>query len=155
VRALLPAAALRAAVRCMSAGETREALTSMNSLALVLDDKGQRDKAEALFRRTLEALQGMLGPEHIHTLNLVNNLAVVLEKKGRKNEAEALYRRVLEAQERTLGREHLSTLLSVNNLAAVLVEGGRLDEARRSRGARSRHGSARSDGSTRTRPVDE
>ena len=102
---------------------------SVNNLASLLDEKGDYDAAEPLYRRALEARERVLGREHPETLTSVNNLAELLHSKGDYDAAEPLFRRALEAGERMLGREHPATLSSVNNLAALLRSKGDYDAA--------------------------
>ncbi len=92
--------------------------------ALRLSDLGMYSPAEPLYRRALEALERVWGPEHPDTLNSVNNLAVLLFHNGDYARAELLYRRALEGKERVLGPQHPSTLNSVNNLAELLSSKG-------------------------------
>ncbi len=108
--------------------EHPDTLTSLNNLALLLDDKGDYNGAEPLYRRALEARERILGPEHPNTLSSLNNLAGLLESKGAYDEAEPLIRCALEARERILGPEHPNTLNSLNNLAALLDSKGKYDE---------------------------
>jgi len=91
-----------------------------NVVGVVHWQLGNYGAAEPLFRRALEALERVLGPEHPHTLTSVNNLAQLLNAQGNYGAAEPLYRRALEARERVLGPEHPDTLTSVNNLAELL-----------------------------------
>jgi serine/threonine protein kinase len=100
--------------------EHPDTLTSMNNLALVLNDQLKLGEAEALHRQVLEARRRTRGPEHPDTLTSMNNLASVLADQGKLGEAEALHRQELEACRRTQGPEHPDTLTSMNNLARVL-----------------------------------
>jgi hypothetical protein len=61
----------------------RRLLGSRNNLALVLQDLGRLEEAEAEHRAVLEARVRLLGAEHPHTLTSRNNLAVVLRALGK------------------------------------------------------------------------
>ena len=102
--------------------EHPDTLTSMSSLALVLQAQGKYDDAEAMNRQALEGRERALGPDHPDTLTSMSNLAMVLRKQGkhREVEAEAMNRRALSGREKALGLNHPDTLTSVNNLAMIL-----------------------------------
>jgi len=104
--------------------EHADTLTSVDSLAQLLESKGDYGGAEPLFRRALVASDLVLGPRHPSTLVSVNNLAELLHRKGDYAGAEPLYRRALEVSERVLGPEHANTLSVVNNLASLLENKG-------------------------------
>ena len=87
--------------------EHPDTLSSVNNLAALLQNRGDYDNAEPLYRRALEARERTLGKEHPDTLSSVNNLAALLRGRGDYDNAEPLYRRALEARERTLGRSIL------------------------------------------------
>eukprot|EP00808_Paulinella_micropora_P028900 g31797.t1 len=139
-------------------GQTDEAIVKlMDSVGTLIQDLGDLKGAEEFFRRSLEAREKMLGPEHMHTLASVNYLATLLCDQGKLAEAEPLYRRALQGQEKTLGTEHPETLASwraeplfrralrgeektlgaehpetltlVNNLAGLLYQQGKLAKA--------------------------
>ena len=101
----------------------------MSNLGGLLEACGKLDEAEALYRRALEGMERVLGPDHSDTLTSVNNLGLLLQARGELAEAEVLCRRALEGRERVLGPDHSSTLSSVNNLGSLLKAGGKLDEA--------------------------
>ena len=77
----------------------------------------------------VEALEGLLGPDHPYTLASHNNLAGAYEGAGRLTEAIALFEQVLADRIRVLGEDHLQTLTSRNNLAGAYEGAGRLTEA--------------------------
>ena len=77
----------------------------------------------------VEALDGLLGPDHPYTLASRNNLAGAYEGAGRLTEAIALFEQVLADRIRVLGEDHLQTLTSRNNLAGAYEGAGRLTEA--------------------------
>ena len=77
----------------------------------------------------VDALEGMLGPDHPSTLASGNNLAGAYKSAGRVTEAITLYERVQEDYTRILGDNHPSTLTSRNNLAGAYHAAGRLTEA--------------------------
>src|SRR5713101_1206540 len=100
--------------------EHPDTLTSMNDLALDLDDSGHYAEAEKLEREALDISRRVLGPEHPDTLMLMSNLGNTLWQEGHYREAEKLNRETLGIQRRVLGPEHPGTLRSMNNLATDL-----------------------------------
>ena len=95
----------------------------------VLLQEGNHDAAEELDRRTLEAIEKVLGKKHPDTLRSMNNLAVVLDDQGKCDEAEAMHREVLQLREEVLGKKHPDTLWSMNELVIVLNHQSKYDEA--------------------------
>ena len=77
----------------------------------------------------VDALEGLLGPDHPDTLASRNNLAGAYESAGRLEEAITLYEQVLPDSIRVLGEDHPLTLTSRNNLAGAYRAAGRLEEA--------------------------
>ena len=92
-------------------------LTVINDLAILLNDQGNVNEAEILYRRALETREQTLGLEHPDTLTSVNDLGTFLMKQGKLAEAEPLLQRAVEGRKRTLGANHPHTLNSIANLA--------------------------------------
>jgi tetratricopeptide (TPR) repeat protein len=109
--------------------EHTDTLTSVSTLASVLQYQGRYEAAEEMNRRALEGREKTLGKEHPHTLVSVNNLAQVLGDQSKYEAAEEMNRRALEGREKVLGKEHPSTLISVNDLALVLRDLGKYEAA--------------------------
>ena len=77
----------------------------------------------------VDALAGLLGPDHPDTLASRNNLAGAYRAAGRLTEAITLYEQVLPDRIRVLGEDHPNTLNSRNNLACAYAAAGRITEA--------------------------
>ena len=77
----------------------------------------------------VDALEGLLGPDHPDTLTSRNNLAGAYESAGRLEEAITLYEQVTKDSARVLGEDHPDTVASRNNLAGAYRAVGRLTEA--------------------------
>ena len=77
----------------------------------------------------VDALEGLLGPDHPDTLASRNDLAGAYRAVGRLTEAITLYEQVLADRIRVLGEDHPHTLASRNNLAYAYRAVGRLTEA--------------------------
>jgi len=77
----------------------------------------------------VEALEGLLGPDHPYTLASRNNLACAFESAGRLTEAIPLYEQVLADRIRVLGEYHPQTLISRNNLGSAYMSASRPTDA--------------------------
>ena len=97
-----------------------DTLSSVNTLGILLSDKGDYTGEEQMFRRALAGREKTFGPNHPHTLSSLNNLGGPLYKKGDYAGAEEMYRRALTGKEKALGPDHPDTLNSVNNLGVLL-----------------------------------
>ena len=114
--------------------EHPDTLISMNNLAILLADRGDRKwfpDASALQRIVLEVRKKVLGEESPDTLRSMHNLALVVARGDRKSfatedsgsaETERLQRGVLELRQKVLGEDHPDTLWSMENLAIFLGE---------------------------------
>ncbi len=122
----------RAAVEIRRAGlgDTHpDQLSSINNLALLLQDQGKLAEAAPLFREALAGRRAKLGDQHPSTLTSINNFASLLQAHGTFAEAEPLLREALAGRRAKLGDEHPSTLTAINNLASLLYTQGNLAEA--------------------------
>ena len=104
-------------------------LNAVYSMASILDNMGEYDKALEWYLRALESYEKTLGRDHISTLDTVNNMAIVFRSKGEYDKALEWYQRALEGYEKTLGHDHISTLNTVNNMAIVFQSKGEYDKA--------------------------
>ena len=125
-----PGEVYEAALAVLQATEDETSVTrNCSEVAVFHQDAGDYDAAEPLFRRTLDARERALGPDHSDTLASVNNLAGLLIERGDYDAAEPLFRRALEGFERVFGLEHPNTLTSVGNLAGSLEDKSDYDAA--------------------------
>ena len=77
----------------------------------------------------VDALEGLLGPDHPDTLASRHNLAYAYQSAGRLGEAVILYEKLFSDRTRILGPNHRDTLASCNNLAYAYESAGRLTDA--------------------------
>ena len=119
----------RSARRC-SAPSIRDTATSLNNLALLLQDQGDLAGARPLYERALAIREKVLGAEHPDTATSLSNLAILLQAQGDLAAARPLYERALAIREKVLGPEHPDTATSLNNLASLLQAQGDLAGAR-------------------------
>jgi len=97
---------------------------SLDSLAALLQAKGDDAAAEALFREALAMLRRLHGDEHPLVAQSLSNLANLLHAKGDYAAAEPLLREALAMQRRLLGDEHPQVATGLNNLAGFLQDKG-------------------------------
>jgi len=103
-------------------------LSSVNNLAMLLDDQGKRAEAEPLYREAVNGMRKQLGP-HRNTYNAMNNFALLLQDKGSLDEAESLFREALKGRRQVLGNSHADTFSSIGCLASLLHDRGELEKA--------------------------
>ncbi|KAH6880031.1 caspase domain-containing protein [Thelonectria olida] len=120
-------AGLQLRQKAMGAEHT-DTLSSMNSLANVLQRQGRYWQAEEMHQQTLELRQKVLGQQHPDTLASMNNLALLFINQGKYEGGERLHRRTLELRQAVLGKEHPDTLASMHNLTHLLDGKERYEE---------------------------
>lgn len=109
--------------------ESPEALNAMEWVANELWSLNEFDKAENLYRRSLQIREESPVPVELPIGKACGNLAAVLRELGRYSEAEILLHRSLDIHENILGMEHPETATARGNLGWVLLVQDRLDEA--------------------------
>ena len=97
-------------------------LITLGNLALLLDDKGDRERAKEMYERCLAAQERVLGPDHPSTLTTLGNLALLLKDMGDWERAKEMYERCLAAKERVLGPDHLNTINTKGNLGLAMMK---------------------------------
>ena len=102
---------------------------SLNILAIILQEQGDLDAAEELFRRALDLYKELLGEKTIDVGTCSNNLALTVKQKGDYVTAESLYRQAVAIYTELLGEEHYYATILTGNLASLLVLNGNLTEA--------------------------
>lgn len=102
---------------------------ALNGLAVALNNLGENEEAELLYREALAIVEKTPGKNHPSYATLLNNLANLLEEQGQYGEAEPLYREALEIGGKTQGKIHPGYALRLNNLANLLESQGRQGEA--------------------------
>lgn len=106
-----------------------ESARILNNYALLLADKGDLEKAEAMHGWALEAEVKIQGDDHPAVLSCLNNISRTIMRQGRLTEAEDLFRRVLGVRIHLFGRDGYDTLRSRSNLASVVLLQGKLSAA--------------------------
>ncbi len=98
--------------------------SSLNNLALLLQDQGDLVGARPLHQRALAIRETALGPDHPATAMSLNNLAMLFKNQGDLTAARPLYERALAIHATALGADHPDTATSLNNLAVLLEAQG-------------------------------
>jgi len=99
-----------------------------NNLALLYQQLGRFNEAEAFLKKALEIREDKLGKDHPLTAAIYHYLAGLYLHMGRFEEAETFYKKALEIVEKTPGKE-IETASTYNNLAVLYRQMGRFEEA--------------------------
>ena len=102
---------------------------SLNSIALLMMDRGELEAAAPLLERALAIFERTLGPESAEAATALDNLGNVRRAQQKYPEAEPLLLRALAVRRITLGPDHPDTAATLNNLAGLYHVQGRLAEA--------------------------
>jgi tetratricopeptide (TPR) repeat protein len=109
-------------------GKHREVAFTTQSLAVLLDERGQYGEAEAKHREALALQRRILGPEHPDIVVTVTNLGNTLLHAGRLEEAETAYREALAMARKFFGADSADVASVLVGLADVARRRGRLAE---------------------------
>jgi tetratricopeptide (TPR) repeat protein len=93
---------------------------SINSLALLAQNKGDLAAAEPLFRDALAIRRNVLGNPHPVVADSLNNLGNLIYMRGKYDESEALLREALDMRRKLLPADHPSIAESLHNLGSKL-----------------------------------
>jgi len=105
------------------------ALRGLNGLGNLYMHHARLKEAEAIYQRSLQGGEKLLGPDHVFNLTPISNLGKLYTDQGRLKEAEDMYKRAIQGNEEALGRDHVSTLNMINNLGILYRNQCRLKEA--------------------------
>jgi len=101
-----------------------EAATEMNNLALLLQETGDYEGADALAQRALALVEESFGAEATQSLDLRMNFAALLYRRGESAEARRLLEAVLADRARKRGPDSPGLLADLINLAVVNADLG-------------------------------
>ena len=91
----------------------------LGGLASIFHAKGDYDRAEASYQRSLAISRQNLDPNHPHVATGLYRLALLHRSQGRFAEAKTLLRRALEINEKALGQSHSEVATILYGLATV------------------------------------
>jgi tetratricopeptide (TPR) repeat protein len=103
--------------------------TSLNSIAIVLDSKGDLDGALSMHQESLAMKMRVLPADHADIATSLSKIANVLYVKGNLDGALSMYQESLAMRRRVLPTDHADIASSLNNIANVLRTRGDLDGA--------------------------
>jgi len=111
------------------AGDLGAVATLLNNMASAARDSGDYANSESLFRKSLEMLLALHGPDHPLVASSKSNLADVVFNRGDPALARHLKEDSLRIREATLGPDHPLVGQSLHGLASLLKDHGDFDAA--------------------------
>ena len=96
-----------------------ETLNTMNSLGMLLLERGNATEGEPLLVESLRRQREVLGEDHPDTIKSLSNLAAAYYLRGRFDEAIPLLEQALETSVAALGEESDETLTIMNTLGTI------------------------------------
>jgi nephrocystin-3 len=118
-----------AIARTDSAMRRHDLVKYINTLAVILKDRGQYKLAELLYLEALQMASRFTDRHRESLATRLNNLAVLYRATDRLDEAETLYRRSLEISRQISGALSEPVAITLSNLVPVLRMKGQLAQA--------------------------
>ncbi len=115
--------------RSLHSGDSAVTAEAVEGLAQLLNDRGELEAAEPLYREALAMDQRLFPGDSPRVATDLNNLSQVLDDKGDLAAAEPLQRQALEMRRRLYPGDHEDLAESLNNLAHVVSARGDLPGA--------------------------
>ncbi|KAJ5641389.1 hypothetical protein N7490_005389 [Penicillium lividum] len=106
------------------------AMAFLNNLACLYSTQYRFPEAIMILDRALKCFEGVLGPDHLRSIDTVHHLVSIYIDQRRLTEAEMLCERALKGYETLFGPNHLSTFDAVGNLGVIYTEQRRFTEAK-------------------------
>jgi len=103
--------------------------TALNSLAILIGQKGKLAEAELAFREVLKTRRSLFGDENKAVATTLTELSRVLLERGNVAEAEALSREALTIRQKLSGEESLDVADSLDFIGIILREQSKRKEA--------------------------
>lgn len=120
---------LRGAALAEAGADSRAVLEIDDALGLILERRGEYERALAVHQRVHDVAFRTLGADDPLTRQAAENAAVALQMLGRHGEAQPLLQRVLDGRVRELGARHPATLAAAHELGVLERHSGHLDAA--------------------------
>ena len=103
----------------------------MNNIrAYLLEDLGQLETAETLYRQTLKDYQDMGKNSGTELLVLQSNLAMLLMKQEKFQESDDMFQQLLANVETSMSKEHVYYAIFVGNYGELLTKMKKYKEAK-------------------------
>lgn len=90
----------------------------LNTLAIALQDKGEREEATQIYRQIIKIRRNDPDQQSNLAINL-NNLAILLQEDGELDESEELYKEAIEVVKNKWGEEHPYMAYVLNGYAGI------------------------------------
>jgi tetratricopeptide (TPR) repeat protein/transcriptional regulator with XRE-family HTH domain len=109
--------------------EDQELVRVLGKAADYLRERVQYERAEALYKRSLNLGEQVLGPMHPEMAYPLTGLANLYQEQGRFEQAEPLYQRALSIWEQAFGSEHPLVAHPLTGLAILYQKQGSSEQA--------------------------
>jgi tetratricopeptide (TPR) repeat protein len=96
----------------------------LNDMGLLLEERGDSDAAEKLYRESLAMNRRLLGEKHPEIANGLENVAMAMSDRGDLEGAEALYRQSIQMRRELQGTDHPDVGRTLLNLASLQYDRG-------------------------------
>ncbi|RMF81915.1 MAG: hypothetical protein D6744_06590 [Planctomycetota bacterium] len=106
-----------------------ETLRTMNSLGMLLVERGDAEEAMPLLEESLARQRALLGADHPDTIQSLSNLAAAYYLRGRFDEALPILDEALASATAALGEESDEALALMNTLGTIYGKLGRYDDS--------------------------
>ncbi|MEZ5429047.1 MAG: CHAT domain-containing protein [Pyrinomonadaceae bacterium] len=123
------ALALIARVRGPENAENSESAFIYNELGLIFDEKGELEKAEEYYQKTLPIYRQNFGPEDNYVATIEHNLGDLYRRNGRYEKAEEFFQSALKIFSGNLGADSDQVASVANSLAFLYFEKGEYTKA--------------------------
>jgi eukaryotic-like serine/threonine-protein kinase len=107
----------------------RDALATLDDLAVAYWMAGRSSEACALLEHVRDALLKQLGPDHAQTIDALDSLSGVYMTVGNATEAIALAQKVRDARVKKYGVDHPRAIAAVDSLAKRYYAAGKMRQA--------------------------
>ncbi len=107
-----------------------ELSTTTYNYAELLRDKGDFERAEKMFRTSLDMDIKLNGPEHPDVAYSMQGLASIYRLQGKYGYAKDLYLKVLAMREKFLGKEHPDVAYAIYNVGLIYFNEQKYDSAK-------------------------
>lgn len=92
---------------------------ALNILAMIYKAKGDFQKAEETYLRTINLLKQNSGENGPDVADVMVNLAVMYRQQNKIDEARKLYESAFKIQEEALGKDHIALAVTLNNIGKL------------------------------------
>lgn len=95
-----------------------------NIVGIIYRERGDLDRAEAVFTKALEIRQRVLDPDDPNLADSINNMGLLRRRQGRAAEAAAFYEQAVALQRASSFRDDVRLSRNIYNLASAYITAG-------------------------------